>query len=55
MHLLYCTNNVLNEQFKYNHKQPFKFNSQALVIFNSILLPRFSSFGGRYEDRGRSW
>jgi len=27
----------------------------VLVIFSSILLPRFSSFGGQYVDRYRGW
>ena len=50
-----CTNNVLNGGYKYNQKQLIKFNLQALVIFSSILLPRFSPFGGRYGDRDRGW
>ena len=50
-----CTNNVLNGEYKYNQKQPIKFNSQALVIFSSILLPRFYSFGGRYGDIDWGW
>jgi hypothetical protein len=45
-----CTNNVLNEAYKYNQRQSFKFNIQALVVFSSILLPRLSSFGGRHGD-----
>ena len=41
---IHCTNNVLNGEYKYNQRQSFKFNLHVLVIFSSILLPRFSLF-----------
>lgn len=50
-----CTNNVLNEVYKYNQRQSIKFNLQALVIFSSILLPCFSSFGGLNGDKYWCW